>query len=88
MKDCLSIGIEETNDDLIKEALEFVLLKPEEYLNREVDKTLSGGERKRIELVSVFALKPQLATLDERDSGIDILALDHIICLVEELRSN
>ena len=44
-------------DKLIREALEFVLLKPEEYLNREVDKTLSGGERKRIELASVFAMR-------------------------------
>ena len=86
VKDYLSIGIKEKNDDLIREALEFVLLKPEEYLNREVDKTLSGGERKRIELASVFAMRPQLAILDEPDSGIDILALDHIIHLIIELR--
>lgn len=86
VKDYLSIGIKEKNDDLIREALEFVLLKPEEYLNREVDKTLSGGERKRIELASVFAMRPKLAVLDEPDSGIDILALDHIINLIKELR--
>jgi Fe-S cluster assembly ATP-binding protein len=51
-----------------------------------VDKTLSGGERKRIELASVFAMRPQLAILDEPDSGIDILALDHIIHLIKELK--
>ncbi|MGQ9638308.1 MAG: ATP-binding cassette domain-containing protein [Thermodesulfobacteriota bacterium] len=86
VKDYLSIAIKEKNEDLIKEALEFVLLKPEEYLKREVDKTLSGGERKRIELASVFALRPQLAILDEPDSGIDILAIDHIINLIKELK--
>lgn len=86
VKDYLSIGIKEKNDILIKEALDFVLLKPEECLNREVDKTLSGGERKRIELASVFAMRPQLAVLDEPDSGIDILALDHIIHLIKELK--
>jgi Fe-S cluster assembly ATP-binding protein len=86
VKDYLSIGTKTENDDLIKEALEFVLLKPEEYLNREVDKTLSGGERKRIELASVFAMRPKLAILDEPDSGIDILALDHIINLIKELK--
>lgn len=86
VKDYLSIGIKTENDDLIREALEFVLLKPQEYLNREVDKTLSGGERKRIELASVFAMRPKLAILDEPDSGIDILALDHIINLIKELK--
>jgi len=86
VNDYLSIGIKGKNDDLIKEALEFVLLKPEEYLNREVDKTLSGGERKRIEIASVFAMRPKLAILDEPDSGIDILALDHIINLIKELK--
>jgi Fe-S cluster assembly ATP-binding protein len=86
VKDYLSIGTKTENDDLIREALEFVLLKPQEYLNREVDKTLSGGERKRIELASVFAMRPKLAILDEPDSGIDILALDHIINLIKELK--
>lgn len=55
-------------------------------LKRKVDKTLSGGERKRIELAAIFAMRPQLAILDELDSGIDILALDRIIGFIRELR--
>jgi Fe-S cluster assembly ATP-binding protein len=55
-------------------------------LNRRVDKTLSGGERKRIELASVFAMGPKLAILDEPDSGIDILALDNIVNMIRELK--
>jgi Fe-S cluster assembly ATP-binding protein len=44
-----------------------------------VDKTLSGGERKRIELASVLALQPTLAILDEPASGIDLVSVHEII---------
>ncbi len=53
-----------------EEFLKMVGLKPA-YLNRAVDATLSGGERKRIELASIAAMRPALALLDEPDSGID-----------------
>jgi Fe-S cluster assembly ATP-binding protein len=53
-------------------------LAPEHYLQRSIDKTLSGGQRKRIELASVLALRPKLAILDEPDSGIDLLSLGEI----------
>lgn len=58
--------------------LQRVGLAPKEYLPRMVDKTLSGGQRKRIELASVLALKPKLAVLDEPDSGIDMLSINEI----------
>jgi Fe-S cluster assembly ATP-binding protein len=51
-------------------------LHPELYLHRMVDKSLSGGERKRLELASILALHPKLAILDEPDSGIDMFHLD------------
>jgi len=80
--------MKEKDDSLIEEALNYVLLNPKVYLNRPVDKTLSGGERKRIELAAVFAMKPKLAILDEPDSGIDILALDNIVGLIKKLKEN
>jgi Fe-S cluster assembly ATP-binding protein len=86
VKDYIAVGMEEKNNSLIEEALHSVLLEPKDYLDREVDKTLSGGERKRIELASVFAMKPKLAILDEPDSGIDILALDNIITMIKDLK--
>ncbi|ASJ11146.1 ABC transporter ATP-binding protein [Thermococcus sp. P6] len=48
------------------------------YSRRFVDKSLSGGERKRIELASILLLKPRYAILDEPDSGLDITAGDLI----------
>lgn len=47
------------------DCLHEVGLAPEDYLARPLDKTLSGGERKRIELAGVIALSPRLAILDE-----------------------
>jgi len=60
-------------------------LSPAEYLNRAADAYLSGGERKRVELASVLAMKPKVAILDEPDSGIDIISLPHIMNGITEM---
>jgi Fe-S cluster assembly ATP-binding protein len=58
--------------------LEQVGLEPGAYLHRALDKTLSGGERKRIELASIIAMKPRLAILDEPAAGIDLPSMEEI----------
>jgi Fe-S cluster assembly ATP-binding protein len=68
--------------------LEMVGLHPELYLHRMVDKSLSGGERKRIELASILALHPKLAILDEPDSGIDMLSTQDIINVINVFKKN
>ncbi len=68
--------------------LEMVGLSPELYLSRMMDKSLSGGERKRIELASIVALEPKLAILDEPDSGIDMLSIQDIINVINILKKN
>ena len=60
-------------------------LPPGEYLDRAVDANLSGGERKRVELASVLAMKPKVAILDEPDSGIDVVSLPHIMNGITEM---
>ena len=66
--------------------LEMVGLHPELYLQRMVDKSLSGGERKRIELASLLAMKPRFAILDEPDSGIDMLSTQDIINVIQAFK--
>jgi len=84
----LLIGVKEKNHMEAKDALQSVLLDPKEYLERNVDKTLSGGERKRIELAAVYTMEPRLAILDEPDSGIDLLALDRVMESIVDLRDS
>lgn len=69
-------------------ALRLVGLEPELYLRRRVDRALSGGERKRIELASLLALQPRCAILDEPDSGIDMLSTRDILNVIEAFKAN
>lgn len=48
------------------------------YLTREVDKSLSGGEMKRIEIATILARDPQLAIYDEPEAGIDLWSFDRL----------
>lgn len=74
------------NPPKIADCLEMVGLDPRQYLRRTVDETLSGGERKRIELAAVLAMQPRLAILDEPDSGIDALSIENIIAVIRTLQ--
>lgn len=67
-----------------EEALLRVGLEPKRYLDRTLDESLSGGERKRIELASVLAMGPKLVILDEPDSGIDALSINFITDSIRE----
>ncbi|NJD53974.1 MAG: ABC transporter ATP-binding protein [Candidatus Methanoperedens sp.] len=68
--------------------LELAGLNPGLYLERIMDSTLSGGERKRIELASVVALSPRLVVLDEPDSGIDMLSIQDILNVITEFKEH
>lgn len=48
------------------------------YLTREVDKSLSGGEMKRIEIATILARNPKLAIYDEPEAGIDLWSFDRL----------
>ena len=57
------------------------------FLNRGVNEGFSGGEKKRNEILQMAMLEPQLAILDETDSGLDIDALKAVADGVNALRS-
>ena len=48
---------------------------PENFLHRDINSGMSGGERKKNELLHVWMLKPSFLILDEVDSGLDVDAL-------------
>jgi Fe-S cluster assembly ATP-binding protein len=85
IKDYIVLKNKDVNPSLY---LELVGLHPELYLHRMVDKSLSGGERKRIELASILALSPKLSILDEPDSGIDMLSTQDIINVINLFKKN
>ncbi len=88
VRDFLLASGKDQTDAAISDALAAVGLDPGEYLQRKVDKTLSGGERKRIELASLLVMRPAIVLLDEPDSGIDIEALDRIFDAIRLLKEH
>jgi Fe-S cluster assembly ATP-binding protein len=58
---------------------------PRELASRYLNDGFSGGEKKRVEILQMALLKPQIAILDETDSGLDIDALKIVAYGVDEL---
>lgn len=61
-------------DDFVREKMQLLEMNPD-FLDRSVNEGFSGGEKKRNEILQMALLDPQLAILDETDSGLDIDAL-------------
>jgi len=81
----VGLGLAQAERHKVIEALESVSLPAKVYGYRAADDTLSGGERKRVELAAVYAMRPRLAILDEPDSGIDVLTLREIEKLIRNM---
>ena len=64
-----------------------LLQMDQELLNRSVNEGFSGGEKKRNEILQMAILEPDMAVLDETDSGLDIDALRIVADGVNALRS-
>lgn len=67
------------------EYLSEVGLCARDYINREVDQSLSGGELKRIEIATVIARNTKLSVFDEPEAGIDLWSFQNLIKVFEKM---
>ena len=70
------------------EYLAAVGLCARDYINREVNASLSGGELKRIEIATVLARGAALSVFDEPEAGIDLWSFQNLIEVFEGMRKN
>ena len=56
-----------------------------DYINREVNSSLSGGELKRIEIATVMARGTKLSIFDEPEAGIDLWSFQNLIQVFEQM---
>lgn len=73
----------------IAEACEYlseVGLCAKDYIHREVNASLSGGELKRIEIATILARDVKLAIFDEPEAGIDLWSFQNLIRIFEKMR--
>ena len=69
------------------EYLSEVGLCAKDYINREVNASLSGGELKRIEIATILARKTKLSIFDEPEAGIDLWSFQNLIKIFEKMRA-
>jgi Fe-S cluster assembly ATP-binding protein len=73
----------------MKEACSYlseVGLCAKDYIEREVNGSLSGGELKRIEIATVLARKTKLSVFDEPEAGIDLWSFQNLVRIFEKMQ--
>ncbi len=87
VKDLISLATGKTAT--VSEACNYLAevgLCARDYIDREVDASLSGGELKRIEIATVLARGTKLSVFDEPEAGIDLWSFQSLIGVFEKLR--
>ncbi|MCY6959749.1 ABC transporter ATP-binding protein [Clostridium brassicae] len=80
VKELLELSSKDNKEKVdITELLADMGLCPKDYINREVNGSLSGGELKRIEIASVLARELKLAVFDEPEAGIDLWSFQRLV---------
>ena len=59
-----------------------------DYIEREINSSLSGGELKRIEIATLLARQTKLSVFDEPEAGIDLWSFQNLIRIFENMRNN
>ena len=86
VKDLLSLAAGKNAS--VSEACQYlseVGLCAKDYINREVDASLSGGELKRIEIAMINARGTRLSVFDEPEAGIDLWSFNNLIKVFEKM---
>lgn len=88
VRDLISIASQEDEIDEHKlcSYLYDVGLCAKDYIDREVDASLSGGEIKRIEIAMAIARRTKLSIFDEPEAGIDIWSFNNLTGVFEKMR--
>ncbi len=60
----------------------------QDYIDRDADASLSGGELKRVEIATLLARKPRLAIYDEPEAGIDLWSFSMLVETFKNLRQD
>ncbi len=89
MRDLLEIAAgHELSEDELCDLLGRVGLCADEYIGRELDSGLSGGEMKRVEIASVLARRAPLCIFDEPEAGIDLWSFARLVETFQDLRAS
>ena len=59
-----------------------------DYIDREINSSLSGGELKRIEIATLLARHTKLSVFDEPEAGIDLWSFQNLIRIFEKMRES
>lgn len=89
VRDLLELSAEEIlTEERLCSMLSAVGLCAQEYIDRNVDDSLSGGESKRIEIATVLNRKnAQILVFDEPEAGIDLWSFSNLIKAFEDLKA-
>lgn len=89
VRDLLEIAAgHELSEDELCDLLGRVGLCADEYIGRELDSGLSGGEMKRVEIASVLARRAPLCIFDEPEAGIDLWSFARLVETFQDLRAS
>ncbi len=78
------------NDTTVAEACKYLAdvgLCARDYIDREIDSSLSGGELKRIEIATIVARNSKLTIFDEPEAGIDLWSFNSLIKTFQNLKA-
>ncbi len=86
VKDLITLASnEDINVGRACEYLSEVGLCARDYINRDVDASLSGGELKRIEIATIIARNTKLSVFDEPEAGIDLWSFNNLIKVFDKM---